>query len=83
MPAKRRGPSPAKVSYVLQGHLDRLRRITDEGDNALTPVVLAGIVLAFVVPLAALLIVLADGVAHFEGGLPSSQRSSPRRFAGL
>ena len=66
MPAKRRGPLPAKVSDVLHGHLDRLRRIADEGDSPLTPVVLAGIVLAFVVPLAALLILLADGVAHFE-----------------
>jgi hypothetical protein len=54
------------VSDVLHEHLDRLRRIADEGDSPLTPVVLAGIVLAFVVPFAALLILLADGVAHFE-----------------
>jgi hypothetical protein len=51
---------------VRHEHLGRLRRIATEGESPLTPVVLAGIVLVVVVPLAALLIFLADGVAHFE-----------------
>ena len=65
MPAKPCGSLTREGAYVLHEHLDRLRHIVDEGDSSLTPVVLVGIVLVFVVPLAALLILVADGVAHF------------------
>ena len=65
MPAKPRSSLTREGASVLHEHLDRLRHIVDEGDSALTPVVLVGIVLVLVVPLAALFILLADGVAHF------------------
>lgn len=43
-----------------------MREIADEGDSPATPVLLAGVVLGFVAPLAALLILLAFGIAHFS-----------------
>ena len=65
MPAKPPGSLTREGAYVLHEHLDRLRHIVDEGESPLTLVVLVGIVLVVVVPVAALFILLADGVAHF------------------
>jgi hypothetical protein len=45
---------------------EHVREIADEGDRALTPVILAAAVLAFIVPLAAVLMLLDFGVAHFS-----------------
>ena len=42
-----------------------LREIFDAGESAATPVIAAGVVLAVVGPLAAILILLDFGVAHF------------------
>jgi hypothetical protein len=53
-------------AHVRHEHLDLLRRIAEEGEMPVTPIVLVLIALVVVVPLAALLILLADGVAHFE-----------------
>jgi hypothetical protein len=64
VPAKTSDSVRAKVRRVRLEHIDRLRRIVEEGEG-LTPVVLAGVVLVVVAPLAALLILLVDGVAHF------------------
>jgi cobalamin biosynthesis protein CobD/CbiB len=44
-----------------------LREIVNEGENAATPGILVGAALAFVVPLAAVIILLAFGIAHFSG----------------
>jgi hypothetical protein len=43
-----------------------VRQIADEGESAATPAILAGAVLAFVVPLAAIIMLLAFGIAHFS-----------------
>ena len=43
--------------------LEHLRRITEAGDTAATPAILAGAVLVFVVPLAAIVTLLAFGIA--------------------
>jgi hypothetical protein len=45
---------------------EHLREIAAKGDSPATPVILAGLVLAFIVPLAAILIVLDFTVAHFS-----------------
>lgn len=45
---------------------EHVRELTDEGDSAVTPVILAAAVLALIVPLAAVLILLDFGVAHFS-----------------
>jgi hypothetical protein len=45
---------------------EHVREIADEGDRAVTPVILAAAVLAFIVPLAAVLMLLDFGVAHFS-----------------
>ena len=47
-------------------HLDRLRRIAEEGENPLTPVAHAGLALVVVAPLLGLRILLADRVVYFE-----------------
>jgi len=43
-----------------------VRDIANEGESAATPAILVGVVLAFVVPIATLLMLLAFGVAHFS-----------------
>jgi hypothetical protein len=45
---------------------EHVRETADEGDSPVTPVILAAAVLAFIVPLAAVLILLDFGVAHFS-----------------
>jgi hypothetical protein len=43
-----------------------LRTIAEEGESPATPAILVALVFAFIVPIAALLILLAFGVAHFS-----------------
>jgi hypothetical protein len=43
-----------------------LRAIAAAGESPLTPAILVGLVLAFVVPLAAILMLLAFGIADFS-----------------
>ena len=43
----------------------RVREIADQGESPATPAIVAGAVLAVVVPLAAIIIFLAYGSAHF------------------
>jgi hypothetical protein len=45
---------------------EHVREIADDGDSPVTPVILAAAVLAFIVPLAALLMLLDFGGAHFS-----------------
>jgi hypothetical protein len=42
-----------------------LRQVAAKGESPATPAILIGAVLAFVVPLAAIVMVLAFGIAHF------------------
>ena len=43
-----------------------MREIVNEGKSPATPAILVGVILAFIIPLATLLILLAFGVAHFS-----------------
>ncbi len=43
-----------------------MREVVDEGDSPATPAILVGVVLAFIVPVATVLMLLAFGVAHFS-----------------
>jgi len=43
-----------------------VREVVDEGESPATPAILVGIVLAFIVPVATVLMLLAFGVAHFS-----------------
>jgi hypothetical protein len=43
-----------------------VRDIVDEGKSSATPAILVGVVLAFIVPIATVLMLLAFGVAHFS-----------------
>lgn len=43
-----------------------MREIVNEGESPATPALLVGVVLAFVVPIATVLMLLAFGVAHFS-----------------
>ena len=57
-----------KVSFrhpvrVSEHEVERLRGIAEAGDSAATPAIIAGAVLVFVVPLTALVILLAFGIA--------------------
>jgi hypothetical protein len=52
--------------YATVHEAEHVREIADEGDSPVTPVILAAAVLAFVVPLAAVLMLLDLGVAHFS-----------------
>jgi hypothetical protein len=45
---------------------EHAREIADEGASPATPLILAAAVLAFIVPLAAILILLDFGVAHLS-----------------
>lgn len=42
-----------------------LREVAEEGESPATPAIIAGVVLAFILPLAATLILLAFAVSHF------------------
>lgn len=53
---------PIRASVEEAAHL---REVVDEGESPLTPAILAGVLLAFVVPLAAFLIFLVFAIAHF------------------
>ena len=44
-----------------------MREVVDEGESPATPAILVGIVLAFIVPIATVLMLLAFGVGHFSG----------------
>jgi hypothetical protein len=50
--------------HAMVHEAEHVREIADEGDSAVTPVILAAAVLAFIVPLAAVLMLLDFGVAH-------------------
>ena len=54
---------PVRATVHEAGHL---REIAAKGDSPATPAILAGIVIAFVVPLAALLILVDFTVGHFS-----------------
>ena len=43
-----------------------LREVAATGESTATPAILVGAVLAFVVPLATIIILLAFGIAHFS-----------------
>jgi hypothetical protein len=43
----------------------RVREIADQGESPATPAIVAGAVLAVMLPLAAIIIFLAFGIAHF------------------
>ena len=58
----RPGPSPIHASAREAAHL---REVFNAGESAATPVIAMGVVLAVVAPLAAILILLDFGVAHF------------------
>ena len=55
-----RHPIRATVEEV-----EHAREVVDEGESPATPAIIAGVVIAFIVPLAALIIFLALGIAHF------------------
>ena len=55
-----RHPIRAAVEEV-----EHAREVVDEGKSPATPAIIAGAVIAFIVPLAALIIFLALGIAHF------------------
>ena len=44
---------------------EHLREVADEGESPKTPAILVGFALGFIIPIAALLMLLAFGVAHF------------------
>jgi hypothetical protein len=43
-----------------------VREVVDEGESPATPAILVGVVLAFIVPIATVLMLLAFGVGHFS-----------------
>jgi hypothetical protein len=43
-----------------------VRKIVDEGESPATPAILVGVVLAFIVPIATVLMLLAFGIGHFS-----------------
>ena len=57
---------PIHPIHATVHEAEHVREIADEGDRAVTPVILAAAVLAFIVPLAAVLMLLDFGVAHFS-----------------
>lgn len=54
---------PIHATVVEAAHV---RQVADKGESPATPAVLIGAVLGFVVPLAAIIILLAFGSAHFS-----------------
>jgi hypothetical protein len=52
--------------HTIAHEAAHLREIADKGDSTATPAILVAAVVAFVVPIAALLILLDFGVAHFS-----------------
>jgi hypothetical protein len=52
--------------YAMVEEAVHLRHVAEEGESPATPAILVGAVLAFVVPLAAIVILLAFGIAHFS-----------------
>jgi hypothetical protein len=63
--------TPAHESFVHHPihatveEAEHLREVAEEGESPATPAIIAGLVLAFIVPLAATLILLAFVVSHF------------------
>jgi hypothetical protein len=51
--------------HAVEDEAAHLREIADEGDSPATFAIVVGAVLLFVVPLAAALMLLAFGIAHF------------------
>ena len=43
-----------------------VRDVVDEGESPVTPAILVGVVLAFIVPIATVLMLLTFGVGHFS-----------------
>jgi hypothetical protein len=43
-----------------------VREVVDEGQSPATPAILVGVVLAFIVPIATVLMLLAFGAGHFS-----------------
>jgi hypothetical protein len=54
---------PVRATEQEAAHV---RDIAKEGESPATPAVLVGVVLAFIVPIATVLMLLAFGVAHFS-----------------
>jgi hypothetical protein len=54
---------PVRATEQEAAHV---REIVNEGESPATPALLVGVVLAFVVPIATVLMLLAFGVAHFS-----------------
>ena len=50
---------------VTVEEVEHVRQVVDEGESPATPAIIAGAVIAFVVPLAALIMLLALAIAHF------------------
>ena len=50
---------------VTVEEVEHAREVVNEGESPATPAIIAGAVIAFVVPLAALIMLLALGIAHF------------------
>ena len=50
---------------VTVEEVEHVRQVVDEGESPATPAIIAGVVIAFVVPLAALIMLLALAIAHF------------------
>jgi hypothetical protein len=46
--------------------LQHVREVADEGESPATPAILVGVVLAFIVPIATVLMLLAFGAGHFS-----------------
>jgi hypothetical protein len=63
-PSRHESPVRHPVQAAV-GEVAHLHEIVDVGESAATPAIVVGAVIAFVVPLAAMLILLALGVAHF------------------
>ena len=51
---------------VTVEEVEHARQVVDEGESPATPAIIAGFVIAFVVPLATIIIFLAFGIAHFS-----------------
>jgi hypothetical protein len=62
---RRRERRLGHLIHVSAGEAAHLREIFDTGESAATPVIAAGVALAVVGPLVAILILLDVGVAHF------------------
>jgi hypothetical protein len=62
-------PQEGFVRHAIHATVDEaahVRQVADEGESAATPLILVGVVILCVVPLVAIVILLALGVADFS-----------------